>query len=308
MKPKPAGRQGQAESAAPPADLVRRMREIEIKTRKVVSEVFSGEYHSAFKGRGMEFSESRPYQPGDDIRTMDWNVTARAREPFVKVFREERELTLMLLVDLSASGAFGSAEKFKSEVAAEICATLAFSAIKNNDKVGLLAFTDRVELFIAPKKGRTHVLRLIRDILFFEPEGKRTDISFALEHLNMVIKKKAIAFLVSDFRAEGYDKALKATAKKHDLIVIRIVDPRERQLPDIGYITLRDAETGETITVNSSNDTLRKEYEAAVAAETAERDRLFASAGADQVVIQTDRSYIEPLIRFFKIRERRVRF
>ncbi len=290
-----------------PSDIIRRIRDIEIRTRKVVDSLFGGEYHSTFKGLGMEFSETRPYQPGDDIRAMDWNVTARTGDPYVKVFKEERELTLMLVVDMSASGAFGSCDKFKNEVAAELCAALAFSAIKNSDKVGLIAFTDRIELFIAPKKGRPHVLRLIREILFFNPEGKGTDIEVALSYLNMVTKKKSIAFLVSDFRAQGFEKALRVTGKKHDLIAVRIVDPREETMPDVGNIALLDAETGERLIVNTSNRKIRREYEAGIMAENDERNRLFLSSGIDQVVIHAEKSYIDPLVRFFKARERRQR-
>lgn len=290
------------------AEIIQRIRRIEIKTRRVVDNVFSGEYHSAFKGRGMEFAESRPYQPGDDIRVMDWKVTARTGDPFVKVFREERELTLMLVCDFSGSGAFGSHERFKSEVSADLCAALAFSAIKNNDKVGLIAFTDQIELFIAPKKGKTHVLRLIRELLFYKPTGKGTDIAKALEYMNRVIKKRSIVFLVSDFHAEEYKKPLSATARKHDLVAVRLVDPREESLPDVGYITLKDAETGLSCVVNTSDKRLRDEFCKTIALETKERDRLFASCGVDQVVIRSDKSYVEPLIRFFKERERRRAF
>ncbi len=290
------------------AEVIQRIRRIEIKTRRVVDNVFSGEYHSAFKGRGMEFAESRPYQPGDDVRVMDWKVTARTGDPFIKVFREEREMTLMLVCDFSGSNAFGSHERFKSEVALDLCAALAFSAIKNNDKVGLIAFTDRVELFIAPKKGRTHVLRLIRELLFYKPASKGTDIGQALEYMNRVIKKRSIAFLVSDFHAEEYKKQLPATAKKHDLVAVRLVDPREETLPDVGYITLKDAETGLPCIVNTSDKKLRDDFQRTIALETKERDKLFASCRVDQVVIRSDRSYIEPLIRFFKERERRRAF
>jgi uncharacterized protein (DUF58 family) len=257
---------------------------------------------------GMEFSEVRPYQPGDDLRSMDWNVTARTGEPFIKVYNEERELVLTLLVDLSASGDFGSDIKFKSEIAAELCAVLAFSAIKNNDKVGLLAFTDKVELFIAPKKGRTHVLRLIRELLYFRPEGSKTNIVAALDYLNKVIKKRSIVFLVSDFKALNYEKPLQATAKKHDLIAVRIQDIREEWFPDVGVVALRDAETGARIVVDTSDRVLRKEYETTIRNENEIRDRIFRGAGVDQVIINTGRSYIEPLIKFFKLREKRMRY
>ncbi len=289
-----------------PRELLQTIRDIEIRARKVVNSTFSGEYHSIFKGRGMQFTEVRPYQPGDDIRAMDWNVTARTGEPFIKVYEEERELVMMMVVDLSASGDFGSDAKFKSEIAAQLCATLAFSAIRNNDKVGLIAFTDKVELFIAPKKGRSHALRLIREVLYFRPEGKGTDITVALDYFNRVVKKRSIAFLVSDFRASGYDKSLRATARKHDLIAVRIVDPREETLPNAGYITLCDPETGERIVVDTSNKKLREEYASTVKYENEFRDKLFQSAGVDQVVIHTHMKYIDPLIKFFRMRERKL--
>lgn len=291
-----------------PEEFFRKIRYIEIRARRAVDTLFSGEYHSAFKGRGMEYAESRPYQPGDDIRVMDWNVTARAGEPFVKMFREERELTIMLVVDVSASGRFGSGLQLKSEITAELCAALALSAIKNNDKVGLIAFSDRVELYVAPKKGRKNVLRLIRELLFLTPEGRGTDISVALDYLNKVAKKKAIAFLVSDFLTSGYERPLRVTAKKHDLIAINVADPREGNLPDVGRIALRDAETGQVVTVNTSDKTLRDEHKKAMARMAGERKKLFAASGVDQVLIRSDRSYIEPLVKFFKERERRARF
>lgn len=288
-----------------PPDVLSRIRYIEIKTRKAVNNIFSGEYHSAFKGIGIEFDESRPYQPGDDIRAMDWKVTARSGSPFVKVFKEEREQNLMLVFDLSASGSFGSSDMLKQELAAEICATIAFSAIKNNDKVGLIAFTDRVELFVPPKKGRAHVLRLIREILFFKPRGKGTDIRLALDYLIMILKKRAVVFLVSDFLSEGYEKQMKACSNKHDLIAVRISDPWEIDLPDIGYITLEDAESGESIIVNTSDKRFRAGYLAERRRVADELAKLFISAGVDEVVIESDKSYIDPLVRFFRERERR---
>lgn len=290
------------------SDLPAKIREIEIRARKVVNNILSGEYHSIFKGHGMEFSEVRPYQPGDDIRSMDWNVTARYGEPFIKVFHEERELVMTLLVDLSASGDFGSGDRFKSEIAAELCAVLAFSAIKNNDKVGLIAFTDKVELYIAPKKGRTHVLRLIRELLYFRPERSGTSIVSALDYLNKVIRKKSIVFLVSDFMSGNYQSALRATAKKHDLIAVRMSDPREESLPETGLIAMRDAETGANIVIDTSDRRLRAEFAKAIEEGNRDRDRMLTAASVDQVVISSDKSYIEPLIRFFKLREKRRRF
>jgi uncharacterized protein (DUF58 family) len=289
-------------------ELLSRIRAIEIKTRKIVDNVFSGEYHTVFKGMGMEFSEVRPYQPGDDIRVMDWNVTARAGEPYVKIFKEERELTLNLLVDLSASGAFGSVDRFKGEVAAEICAALSFSAIKNNDKVGLLAFTDQVETFIKARKGRSHALRLIRDILRFKPVGRRTKIVTALDYLNRVEKKKSIVFLVSDFIDQNYEQALRATARKHDLIAIRIVDPRERTLPNVGRILLTDAETGEEVIVNTANATVRKKYEQNARAHDRKISRTFLTAGVDEIVVEIDKPIYDPIVKFFRKREQRRRF
>lgn len=295
-------------TSPPDSDLPARIREIEIRARKVVNNIISGEYHSIFKGHGMEFSEVRPYQPGDDIRSMDWNVTARYGEPFIKVFHEERELVMTLLVDLSASGDFGSEKRFKSEIAAELCAVLAFTAIHNNDKVGLIVFTDKVELYIAPKKGRTHVLRLIRELLYFRPERSGTDIVSALDYLNKVVRKKSIVFLVSDFMSASYESVLRATAKKHDLIAVRMSDPREESLPETGYIAMRDAETGANIVVDTSDERLRSEYADTVKVENRNRDKMFIAAGVDQVVINTVKSYIEPLIKFFKLREKRRRF
>jgi uncharacterized protein (DUF58 family) len=284
----------------------KKIREIKFRAGRVVNSVFSGEYHSIFKGRGMEFAEVRPYQPGDDIRSMDWKVTARTGEPFIKIFSEERELVLILLVDFSASGHFGSGDIFKSELAAELCGALALSAIKNNDKVGLLAFTDRIELFIPPKKGRSHVLRLIRELLYFKPEGSGTDIASALDYLNSVMGRRSIVFLVSDFRSGVYEKQLKATARKHDLIAIRVYDPVEREVPRSGLINIKDGETGEVITVDTSNSELRDEYKTTFDAELAVISRMFRTAGVDEIMVDTSQSYVEPVIRFFKKRERRL--
>ncbi|MGY8778566.1 MAG: DUF58 domain-containing protein, partial [Longimicrobiales bacterium] len=226
-----------------PREILKQVRRIEISTRGLVNEVFSGEYHSVFKGRGMNFAEVREYQYGDDIRSIDWNVTARAGAPFVKIFEEERELTVMLVVDVSASGEFGSRGRWKGEVAVEICALLAFSAIKNNDKVGLIIFSDRIEKFVPPRKGRKHVLRVLRELLFHEPEGRGTDLTVALEYLNHVQRKKAVTFLVSDFQDEGFDRALAVAGRRHDLIAVRLGDRRERTLPPLGYLELEDPET-----------------------------------------------------------------
>jgi uncharacterized protein (DUF58 family) len=289
--------------------LPEKIREIEIRAKKAVNALFSGEYHSVFKGRGLMFAESRPYQPGDDVRAMDWKVTARSGHPHVKVFHEERELTLMLLVDMSGSGQFGSRSRFKSEAAAQLCASLAFSAIRNNDKVGLIAFTAGVELFIAPRKGRSHVLRLIREALCFKPSGKGTDIQSALEFMSRVINKKCIAFLVSDFFDEGYDKTMGAIARKHDLVAVRMFDRREMELPEaVGYVAMEDAETGERLALDTYNPKLRLEFLRKTHAEITKRSKTMAAAGVDEVVVDAGGSLIEPLVRFFKLRERRKRF
>ncbi len=286
-------------------ELLKQVRQIEIKTRGVVNEVFSGEYHSVFKGRGMEFSEVREYQIGDDIRTIDWNVSARFGHPYVKIFEEERELTLMLLVDLSGSLVFGSVEKTKQQIAAELTAILAFSAMKNNDKVGLILFTDQIEKFVPPRKGKSHVLRIIREILSFEPSGNKTDIKVALEYFNHSVKKKSIAFLISDFIDEGYDKILRIVGKKHDLVNILLEDPREQELPKVGLIKLKDAETGKTRYIDSSNKNVQEYFKEKINKRNDYRNNLFLKSRVDTINISTASSYIKPLINFFKNRERR---
>ncbi len=285
-----------------PKELAEKIRYLEIYTSKAVNDVLAGEYHSVFKGRGMEFDEVREYTPGDEIRTIDWNVTARMGHPYVKRFVEERELTVMLLVDLSASGAFGTREKLKNEVAAELCALLAFSAIKNNDKVGLIAFTDEVELFIPPKKGATHVLLLIRDVLSFRPRQARTDITGALDFLGRITHRRAVVFLVSDFFATGFDKRLRIAARRHDLIAVSITDPRERELPNVGLIDLEDAETGDVVTVDTGNARTRTRYEAAARQREAEMRQVFNSTGVDHISVVTGKDYVRDLIGFFRMR------
>ncbi|MEK7699088.1 MAG: DUF58 domain-containing protein [Planctomycetota bacterium] len=284
---------------------MKKIKRIQIHTRHLVTDAFVGEYHSVFKGRGMEFDEVREYQPGDEIRTIDWNVTARMGRPFIKRFVEERELTVMLLVDVSPSGNFGSAEQLKNEVATEICALLAFSAIKNNDKVGLIVFTDKIEKFIPPKKGIKHVSRVIRELLCAQPTGKGTNIPVALEYLNKISARRTISFLVSDFIATNYARALRIANKKHDVIAVSITDPREQELPNVGFIELRDAESGETLLIDTSNPQARKEYSAIGNRQRQERSRLFRSMGVDEIVINTGRHYIDPIVRFFRIREKR---
>lgn len=285
-------------------DIIKQVRQIEIKTRGVVNEVFSGEYHSVFKGRGMEFSEVREYQVGDDIRSIDWNVTARLGHPFIKVFEEERELTLMLLVDLSGSLNFGSISKTKQQVATEISAILAFSALKNNDKVGLILFTDRIEKFVPPRKGKSHVLRIIREVLSFEPEGNRTNIKAALEYFNSAIKKKAIVFLISDFIDEGYDKIIKTVSKKHDFVSIVLKDPRELDIPSLGLINFMDSETGELRFVDTSNKHVQQAVMDNIQQIESKRKQLFKTSGIDTINI-SNVDYLKPLIEFFKLREKK---
>ena len=289
-----------------PKELAKKIRFIQIYTKRAVNDVLAGEYHSVFKGRGMEFDEVREYTPGDEIRTIDWNVTARTGQPYVKRYVEERELTVLFMVDLSASGTFGTRQKLKNEVAAELCALLSFSAIKNNDKVGLIIFTDIIELYIPPGKGTSHVLRLIRDLLNFKPRRTRTDIAQALDYLGRITHRKAVAFLVSDFLAEGYERPLGIVARRHDLIAISITDPRERELPQVGLIELEDAETGETVVVDSGSSLVRRQYEA-IARERAERlGESFRSSGVDHIPVLTGRDYVRDLVRFFQARERRL--
>ena len=286
-------------------ELLKQVRQIEIRTKGLVNHLFSGEYHSVFKGRGMEFSEVREYQFGDDIRNIDWNVTARFGHPFIKVFEEERELTVMLMVDLSGSLMFGSISKTKRSLAAEVSAILAFSALKNNDKVGLILFTDKIEKFVPPRKGNKHVLRIIRDMLSYEPDGKATDIKGALEFMNGAIKKRSIVFLLSDFMDEGYQKILRAVGKKHDLIGIILDDRRENELPDVGLIKLADAETGQERWIDTSSKRvqtiMKKTREEAIN----KRNSMFLTSRLDRINIQTGKDYIKPLVRFFKVREKR---
>ncbi len=290
-----------------PKELAKKIRYIQIYTSKAVNDSLAGEYESVFKGRGMEFEEVREYQIGDEIRSIDWNVTARAGEPYVKLFVEERELTVIFLVDLSASGAFGSTGRIKNEVAAEICALMAFSAIKNNDKVGLLVFTDHVEMFIPPAKGTTHVLRLIRELLSFQPRQSQTDISAGIEYLGRVINKRSVVFLVSDFMGENYEKPMRILAKRHDLIAVSITDPREVNMPNVGLIQLMDAETGEIVMIDTGSAAVRKRYTKLGSVQQARLRELFRSMDVDQVEITTGRDYVVDLVRFFRTRERKTR-
>jgi uncharacterized protein (DUF58 family) len=290
-----------------PREILKKVRRIEISTRGLVNEVFSGEYHSVFKGRGMNFAEVREYQYGDDIRNIDWNVTARSGSPFVKVFEEERELTVMLVVDVSASGDFGTRERMKGEVAVEICALLAFSAIKNNDKVGLVIFSDHVEKFVPPRKGRRHVLRVLRELLYHEPRGRATDITVALEYLTHVQRKRAVTFLVSDFRDEGFDRAIAVVGRRHDLIAVRLGDARERSLPPLGLLDLEDPETGMRVVVDTSDERFRSAFHELEARRRDGLDRVLRRSKVDVIDIETGEPYVKPLMRFFQDRARRRR-
>jgi uncharacterized protein (DUF58 family) len=286
-------------------ELLKQVRQIEIRTKGLVNQVFSGEYHSVFKGRGMEFSEVREYQFGDDIRNIDWNVTARFGHPFIKIFEEERELTVILMVDLSGSLMFGSLSKTKQQVAAELSAILAFSALKNNDKVGLILFTDKIEKFVPPRKGNKHVLRIIREVLSFKPEGNTTDIRSALEFMNGAIKKRSIVFLLSDFMDEGFEKILKVVGKKHDLIGIVLDDRRETEIPKIGLIKMTDAETNQERWIDSSSPAVQFALKKRRAEMIAKRKSLFVTSRLDMINVTTGENYITPLVQFFRLRERR---
>ena len=283
-------------------ELLKKVRKIEIKTRKLSDNIFGGEYHSTFKGRGMTFSEVRPYQFGDDIRNIDWNVTARYNEPFVKVFEEERELTLMLMIDVSGSELFGTEQQFKSELITEIAATLAFSALQNNDKTGLILFSDQIELYIPPKKGKSHVLRIIRELIEFQPKSLKTNISEALQFLSRISKKKAIVFMLSDFMDKGYEKPIQIAAKKHDITGIRIYDKKETELPNLGYIMVKDAETGTLMRVNTSSAAVRNEYTKQYRETVNYFETLWQKSGAGVVSCRDDESYTKKLLGYFKNR------
>ncbi|MBX2984308.1 MAG: DUF58 domain-containing protein [Flavobacteriales bacterium] len=284
-------------------DLIKKVRLIELKTRGLSNHIFSGEYHSAFKGRGMAFSEVREYVPGDEVRAIDWNVTARLGHPYIKIFDEERELTVMLVADVSGSGDFGTVNQLKRELTTEACATIAFSAIQNNDKVGLILFSDQVELFIPPKKGRGHILRIVRELLEFRPKGRGTDITGALKYLNNVIKKRSIAFLISDLMDEGYEDALKIANRRHDLVVLRTSDPRELELPNMGLVQFLDPETGETQWVNTRNKAVRDHYRAQALKHQAHSRDALRRAGVDHAVISTREGYVRPLMNLFRQRD-----
>jgi uncharacterized protein (DUF58 family) len=289
----------------PSPEVLRQVKLIELHTRGLVNSLFSGEYRSVFKGQGMEFSEVREYQPGDEVRTIDWNVTARMGHPYVKRYIEERELTVMLAVDLSGSERFGTVSRFKSELATELSAVLAMAAIRNNDRVGALLFTDRVEHVVRPGKGRRHVLRLVRDLLAWQPEDAGTDIGRATEYLLRLLTHRTIVFIISDFIASGLERPLKQLAQRHDVVAVTIEDPRERILPDMGLVRFTDPETGLAVDVNTSHRRVREQYEQRLRAEHDERTHLFRRLAIDEIAVRTDRSYVEPLLRFFRARVER---
>ena len=294
---------GEAVRRGVPPEILRQVKLIELRTRGLVNSLFTGEYRSVFKGQGMEFSEVREYQPGDEVRTIDWNVTARMRRPFVKRYIEERELTVMLAVDLSGSERFGTVRRFKSELATELAAVLAMSAVRNNDRVGIVLFTDRIEYVLPPRKGRKHVLRLLRDLLTFEPVGRGTDIAGLTNHLARTLSQKTIIFLISDFDAENIERPLKILAQRHDVVAVTVEDPSERELPDVGLARFVDPETGATFEIDTSERGVRAEYERRVALERDARKHLLRRLAIDEVPVTTEGNYIEPLLRFFRSRE-----
>ena len=296
--------QAQQEKTISP-EMIQKIRDIQIKTNHLVNHMMAGEYVSAFKGRGMEFREVRDYQHGDDIRLIDWNVTARMGRPFIKQFQEEREQTVLLLVDVSSSGQFGSSEKFKNEISAEIASILAFSAVKNNDKVGLIIFSDKIEHFIPPNKGRAHIWNVIRTILNFAPEGRQTDLNQPLKYLLNIQKRKCVVFLISDFQADGYEQSLRLARQKHDLIALAITDPRELELPKVGLVHLEDSETKETLLIDTNDSEMIQKFSAAKKKELRDRKKHFRSMGVDTIEIRTDQSLVTPIIEYFKMREKK---
>lgn len=288
-------------------ELLKQVKRVELKTRGLVDALFSGEYRSVFKGQGMEFAEVREYSPGDEVRTIDWNVTARMAKPYVKRYIEERELTVMLALDVSASERFGTVRRFKSDVITEFAAVVALAAVRNNDRVGVLFFTDRVELVVPPRKGKRHMLRIVRDLLAFEPVGKRTDLRPALEYMQRTLHQHTVIFLISDFQAEGYEHALKVLARRHDLVAVTLNDPAEVTLPDVGVARLRDPETDEYVEIDTSDEAVRSTYAEGVATERLTRRRMLRRAGLDEIELQTNSDVIEPLLKFFRARDTRVR-
>jgi uncharacterized protein (DUF58 family) len=294
-------------SSSVPPEILRQVKLLELRTRGLVNSLFTGEYRSVFKGQGMEFSEVREYQPGDEVRSIDWNVTARMRKPYVKRYIEERELTVMLVVDLSGSERFGTRKRFKSELASELAAVLAMSAIRNNDRVGAVLFTDRIEHVVPPRKGRRHALRLMRDLLAFEPVGTGTDIAAAVDYAGKMLVHKAIIFLVSDFQEEELEQPLKLLAQRHDVVAVTVDDPSEHELPDIGLARFLDPESGQTLDVDTSDPAVRARFAEAVAEESTTRRRLLRRLAIDEIPLHTDGGVVDPLIRFFRTRETRSR-
>jgi uncharacterized protein (DUF58 family) len=297
----------QSEQQTIPAELLKRIQGIEIRSRRLVNSVFLGEYHAVFRGRGIEFSEVREYQIGDDVRAIDWNVTARMGAPYIKKYVEERELTVILAMDVSASEAFGSEGRSKREVAAEVGALLAFSAIRNNDKVGLVAFSDRIERFVPPRKGRRHALRVIRELLYLRAQGRGTSIAGAIEFLRRVLPRRSVVFLMSDFQDRGYEPALRVISRRHDITAVTLSDPRELELPAVGMIELEDAESGAHVLVDTSDRKVLELYAARAAAQRDERRHILATTNVDQIELHTDSSYVEPLIAYFRRRAGRFR-
>lgn len=298
---------GEAIRKGVPPEILRQVKLIELRTRGLVNSVFTGEYRSVFKGQGMEFSEVREYQPGDEVRTIDWNVTARMGRPFVKRYVEERELTVMLAVDLSGSERFGTVHRFKSELATELAAVLAMSAVRNNDRVGVVLFTDRIEYVVPPRKGRKHVLRIMRDLLSFEPAGRGTDMVGVIDHLARTLKQKAIVFLISDFVATDIEHPLKILAQRHDVVAVTVEDPSERVLPDIGLARFVDPETGQQVEIDTSSPIVRHDFERRITEERDERRHVLRRLAIDEVPVRTDGNYIEPLLKFFRSRETQAR-
>lgn len=287
------------------SSLLKKVRKIEIKTRGLSNHIFAGEYNTAFKGKGMAFSEVREYQSGDDVRSIDWNVTARYNSPYIKVFEEEREMTVMLLVDVSGSGNFGTRQQFKREIATELSAVLAFSAIKNNDKVGVIFFSDIIEEFIPPKKGKSHILRIIRQILSFKPQNKKTNISQAIEYFNNVMKKRCICFILSDYISSSFEKPLRVASKKHDVVALKVSDKREKTIPNIGIVPFKDSETEKVILLDTSSKLVRETFQKKQKEKQSEIEKLFPRCGVDLININTGEDYVKPLINFFKNRDRR---
>lgn len=286
------------------SEILKKVRKIEIKTRSISKQIFSGEYHSAFKGRGMSFSEVRDYHYGDDVRNIDWNVTARTGNPHIKIFEEERELTVMLLIDISQSSVFGTTHQFKNELITEICAVLAFSAIINNDKVGAILFSEEIEKYIPPKKGRSHILRIIREIIYHEAKHKGTNLAKALEYLTNVQKKKSISFILSDFMVQGYEKAMTIGSKRHDVVGIHIYDEKEKELPNVGLMRTVDPETGELYFLDTSSKSIRDKYAENYRSNFEYFERIFSKNGADKMSIRTDQDYVISLLKFFKRRSK----